>query len=86
MDLERGIWRCLVVVVCMVPLMHAVMTMGGSASHPYWDSSSRRMAYLSNLWVVAFDGNRSLQWVNSIVCTEICVGFERGFGCGRGSH
>ena len=46
--------------VCMVPLMHVVMTMGSSTSHTCWDSNGRRMAYLSNLRVVASDGNRSL--------------------------
>ena len=29
-----GNWRCLVDVVCMLPLMHEMMNMGGSASHP----------------------------------------------------
>ena len=37
--------------------MHIVMTMGGSTSHLYWDSSGRRMAYISNLQVMASYGN-----------------------------
>lgn len=36
--------------------MDAMMTLGGTTSHLYWDSNGRNMAYLSNLQVVASNG------------------------------
>ena len=41
-------WRSLTFVVCIVPLIHTVIIMGGSAIHPSWDRSGWRMAYLSS--------------------------------------
>ena len=54
--LELGIyrsWRSLTIVVCIVPLILAVIIMGGSTIHPSWDRSGWRMAYLSSFWLVA---------------------------------
>ena len=44
-------WRCVVVMVCIVPLMLVVRMMSGSSSHPGWDRSGRRMAYLAKFIV-----------------------------------
>lgn len=40
-------WRCIVVMVCIVPLMLVVRMMSGNIPHPSWDRSGRRMAYLA---------------------------------------
>ena len=53
-------WRSLTIVVCIVPLIHATIIMGGSTIHPSWDRSVLRMAYLSKFWSVASMGNLSL--------------------------
>ena len=39
------------VMVCIVPLMLVVRMMSGSSSHPGWDRSGRRMAYLAKFIV-----------------------------------
>ena len=44
------------VVLCVVPLIPAVIIMGGSTIHPGWDRSGWRMAYLSSFWLVASTG------------------------------
>ena len=38
LDICRS-WRCLIVVVCIVPLVHATIIMGGSTIHHSWDRS-----------------------------------------------
>ena len=42
-------WRCLVVVVHMVPQISSMITMGGTTSHPSWEIRGCRMAYLSSI-------------------------------------
>ena len=61
--LELGICssrRSFIIVVCIVPLILAMIVMGGSTIHPSGDRSGWRMVYLSSLWWVAFAGNLSL--------------------------
>jgi hypothetical protein len=84
--LELGIcrsWRSLTVVVCIVPLIPAVIIMGGSTIHPSWDKSGWRMAYLSSFRLVASTGNLSLQYVNSNICTlRFGLGVKGGLSVG----
>ena len=68
--LELGIcrsWRSLTIIACIVPLIHAVIIIGGSTIHLSWDSSVLRMAYLSKNWSVASMGNLSIHKLNSII-------------------
>ena len=70
--MELGIcrsWRSLGVVVCIVPLILAMIIMGGSTIHTSWDRSKWRMTYLSSFWLVTFTWNRLLYEVNSNICT-----------------
>ena len=52
---------CLVVVVCIDPLIPLVMMMGGSTGHSSWVSSGCRVAYFMSFLAVALVGNLSLQ-------------------------
>ena len=54
-------WRSLIIYICIVPLIHALIIMGGSTIHPSWDRSGCRMVYLSSFQLVASTGNLSGQ-------------------------
>lgn len=41
------LWRLLMEVVCIVPLIPMVVMMDGSTSHPSWDIIGLRIAYMS---------------------------------------
>jgi len=51
---------------CVVPLTPAVMTMSGSTFHPRLVMLSISGWYFCFLFSIAFSGNLSLQYVNSI--------------------
>ena len=62
--LELGIcrsWRTLIIIVCIEPLIPAVVAMGDSIIHPSWDRSGWRMACLSNFKLVTSTKNLLLQ-------------------------
>lgn len=51
------------IVVWMVPLMHLVMMMGGSISHPSWERSGLR-------WLTWLICSNDLYWELAIVMCE----------------
>ena len=52
------------VALCMVPLIHVVMIIGGRTFHPCWICDVCSMLYLSSFLVMAAWGNLSLQYEN----------------------
>ena len=58
---------CLIVGLCMEPLMLAVAMMGGRIFQPCCVRSGWSMSYLSSLWDVATSGNMFSQYVNSSI-------------------
>ena len=66
-------------VLCMVPLMPTVMTIGSRIVHPCCICVVCRMSYFSSVLVVVVWGDLSLHYLNSMKCT-----FKLGSGIYEG--
>ena len=50
-------WRSLTIYICIVPVIHALIILGGSIIHSSWDRSGCKVAYLIKFSIGGFYGN-----------------------------